>query len=69
VSVTWDEDDRWFVLSRGQVAVACNLSPERQALPVPGNASQLLLASSSGWAFGSGRVETDGESVVVLELS
>ena len=68
VSVTWDDNARWIVVRRGAVAVACNLAPERQALPVPGTPKGVLLAGTDGWVFGDRRVETDGESVVVLEL-
>ncbi|MCW2584729.1 MAG: maltooligosyl trehalose hydrolase [Frankiales bacterium] len=68
ISVTWDDDDRWVVMRRGDVAIACNLAPDRQALAVPGTPSGVLLASTGGWVFGDGRVETDGESVVVLDL-
>jgi len=68
VSVTWDDSAPWVVLRRGQVAVACNLAPDRQALALTGTPSHVLLASTDGWAFADGRVETDGESVVVLEL-
>ena len=68
VSVTWDEQTRWVVVRRGQVAVACNLSSERQALTLPGNPTSALLASTPGFVYGPGRVETDGESVVILEM-
>ncbi len=68
VSVTWDDDARWAVVRRGQVAVACNFALGRQAIPLPGSPTQKLLASTDGWSFSDGRVDTDGESVVVLEL-
>ena len=68
LSVTWDEQSRWVVVHRGDVAICCNLSPARQVLAVPGIPKGVLLASTDGWSFGNGRVETDGESVVVLEL-
>jgi maltooligosyltrehalose trehalohydrolase len=69
VSVTWDELARWLVVRRGQVAIACNLGPDRQTLAVPGTPTGVLLASADGWTFADGRVETDGESVVVLALT
>ena len=68
VSLTWDESARWLVVRRGDVAIACNLAPERQTLAIPGTPSSVLLASTEGWSFADGRVETDGHSVVVLEL-
>jgi maltooligosyltrehalose trehalohydrolase len=69
VGVTWDEDARWLVMTRGSVAICCNLAPKRQALAVPGSPQHLLLASAPGWTFQDQRVETDGESVVVVELA
>ena len=69
VLMTWDEQARWLVMTRGDVAVACNLSGERQAVPLSGSPQRVLLASAEGWVFGDGRVETEGESVVVLELN
>jgi maltooligosyltrehalose trehalohydrolase len=69
ISLEWDDEARWLVMRRGQVAVACNLSAERQTLALPGAPIHVLLASSHGWVYGDGHVETDGESVVVLELA
>ncbi len=68
VEVTYDEQARWLVVRRGRVAVACNLRQERQTVPVPGTPVAALLASETGFVYGDGKVETDGESVVVLEL-
>jgi maltooligosyltrehalose trehalohydrolase len=68
VEVTWDTDARWLVVRRGSVAVACNLSQQRQTVPLPGAPDAALLASSRGFVFGPDGVETDGESVVVLEV-
>ncbi|MCW2598477.1 MAG: treZ [Frankiales bacterium] len=68
LAVLWDEHARWVVVRRGSVAIACNLAPTRQVLTIPGTPSRVLLASTDGWVFGDLRVETDGESVVVLEL-
>ncbi|MCU1587406.1 MAG: malto-oligosyltrehalose trehalohydrolase, partial [Frankiales bacterium] len=69
VSLEWNDEARWLVMRRGQVALACNLSAERQTLLLPGAPVHVLLASSPGWVYGDGHVETDGESVVVLELA
>ncbi|MCW2665682.1 MAG: maltooligosyl trehalose hydrolase, partial [Frankiales bacterium] len=72
VRVTYDEQARWLVVQRGDVAVACNLSPARQAVPLPAAPVRVLLASAPGSVPDSepdrARIETDGESVVVLEL-
>jgi maltooligosyltrehalose trehalohydrolase len=69
VEVDWDEDARWFVMKRGHVAVCCNLSERRQAVAVPGHPQAVLLASHHGWVFRDQQVETDGQSVVVVELA
>ena len=68
VQVTHDEDARWIVVRRGRIAVACNLSAQRQAVPLPGTPDRVLLASEPGFAFGGQAVQLDGESVAVLEL-
>ena len=69
VEVIWDADAEWLVMTRGAVAVCCNLAEERQALAVPGSPLRVLLASTPGWTYSDQRVETDGESVVVVELA
>ena len=69
VEVVWDEDARWLVMVRGAIAVCCNLAAERQALAVPGSPKAVLLASTGGWTYQDQRVETDGDSVVVVELA
>ena len=68
VQVTYDEQARWIVVQRGAVAVACNLSSERRPVPLPGAPVDVLARSRHGYVFRDGCVETDGESVVVLEL-
>ncbi len=68
VSVTWDDDARWLVVRRGDVAIACNLGAVRQPVAIPGTPLRVLLASTDGWSFSDQRVEMDGESVVVLAL-
>jgi maltooligosyltrehalose trehalohydrolase len=68
VRVTYDEQARWLVVRRGSTAVACNLSSERQPVPLPGTPDGVLLASSHGFVFRDGVVEIDGESVAVLDL-
>jgi maltooligosyltrehalose trehalohydrolase len=69
VEVIWDSEAGWLVMTRGSVAVCCNLAEERQALAVPGSPLRVLLASTPGWTYADQRVETDGESVVVVELA
>ncbi len=68
VAVTYDEAQRWLVVRRGSLAIACNLSDRRQVVPLPGSPTGVLLASTTGFVFAAGRVEIDGDSVAVLEL-
>jgi maltooligosyltrehalose trehalohydrolase len=68
VQVTYDEDARWLVVRRGRTAVACNLAPERQAVPLTGTPDAVLLANRPGFVFRDGFVELDGESVAILDL-
>ena len=69
VRVAYDDDARWITMQRGRIVVAANLSSSRQAVPLPGSPQQVLLNSSTGFVYGAGQVETDGESVVVLEMA
>jgi maltooligosyltrehalose trehalohydrolase len=68
LAVRVSDDERWVVVRRGSLAVACNLSDRRLTLPLPGTAAAVLLASAPGFVFSDAGVETDAESVVVLEL-
>jgi maltooligosyltrehalose trehalohydrolase len=68
VQVMYGGDARWLVVRRGHTAVACNLSRERQSVPLPGTPDGVLLASTPGFVFRDGFVEIDGESVAVLDL-
>ena len=61
VEVTHDEQARWLVVRRGDVALACNLSPTPQQVGVGG---RVLLASTAP----DGKVLA-GESAVVYELT
>ncbi len=69
VSVSYDEDSRWLVIRRGRVAVACNLSDERQIVPLQGTPTAVLLASARGFVFRDGEIDLDAESVAVLDLA
>ncbi len=68
VHCSFDEDARWFVLRRGQVAIVCNLSDRRQPVPVEGVPFDVPAASTSGFTYMPGRIELDAESVVIARL-
>jgi maltooligosyltrehalose trehalohydrolase len=46
----------------------CNLAAERQPIPVDGVPFDVSAASTPGFAFQPGRLDTDGESVVLARL-
>jgi maltooligosyltrehalose trehalohydrolase len=68
VRVTYDDAGSWIVVRRGGTAVVCNLSTDRQAVPVGATPAGVLLASAPGFVFGGVVVELDGESVAVVDL-
>jgi maltooligosyltrehalose trehalohydrolase len=42
----FDETERWFMMERGDIVVACNLSDTSKHVPLPASKHQILLASS-----------------------
>jgi maltooligosyltrehalose trehalohydrolase len=66
VRCEYDETARWFVLYREGIAVVCNLGAARQAVPLDGSPSGVLLASSGGFVFRSGAVDLEPESVAIV---
>jgi maltooligosyltrehalose trehalohydrolase len=67
VRVRHDEADRWLVLEREGVTVACNLASRAQRVPLAdGAAGVVVLASDGDVKAGSGAVDLPAESVAVL---
>jgi maltooligosyltrehalose trehalohydrolase len=67
VRVRYDEADRWLVLERDAVTVACNLAGRAQRVPLgDGPEGQPVLASDRDVKVGNGAVELTPESVIVL---
>ena len=67
VRVRYDEADRWLVLERDAVTVACNLAGRAQRVPLGGRpAGEVVLASDRDVKAGAGVVDLPPESVVVL---
>jgi maltooligosyltrehalose trehalohydrolase len=58
----YDEQARWFVAHRGDIAVAVNLAPGPQPVPVAGD----VLFASAAVAIGPDSQVLAGESVAVL---
>jgi len=69
VAVDFSEEARWLVVHRSGLRVVCNLATHRQTVPLDGAPRGVLLASSPGFVYSDGKVELDGESVVVVELA
>ena len=66
VRTSYDEDGRWLVAERGEVAVACNLGSDEVRLPWSG---RLLAASRSGVDVDASGVRLPPDSVAVLSLA
>ena len=64
----YDEEKRWFTVHRGGIAVACNLSQQRQEVPVAGTPYRMLLVSRPGFTFADGCVVLEGESVAIVRM-
>jgi maltooligosyltrehalose trehalohydrolase len=65
VQATWDEDEHWFVLRRGDIAIAANLAEGPQAVPLPRRAAMVLLSSDDA-TIEQGAVRLPPDSVAVL---
>jgi maltooligosyltrehalose trehalohydrolase len=65
VQVDFDERARWLVMRRGAIEVACNFTPDRQALPIAQSAKN-VIASESGWHARPGLIELPADSVAIL---
>ncbi|MCM3921601.1 malto-oligosyltrehalose trehalohydrolase [Frankia sp. AiPs1] len=68
VECTFDEEARWLVVRRGDVAIVVNLASQRQVVPLDGVPFDAPAASAPGFTYMPGRVELDGESVVITRL-
>jgi maltooligosyltrehalose trehalohydrolase len=66
VDVRFDEKAAWVSVKRGEVEVVCNLSGERQAIPVLGETSQVELCSDLGHKLLDQSIELPAESVAIL---
>ena len=69
VSVAYDEQARWLVVSRGLLRIAVNLGAERQELPLDGTPMGVLLSSVPGFVYRDGGIELEPESAAVVELT
>jgi maltooligosyltrehalose trehalohydrolase len=67
VRIAFDADKKWFVVRRGPVVVACNLSNVTQRVPVDlGHGGKLMLASTDNVQFTQDAVMLVSDSVAIL---
>ena len=67
VGVSFDENEKWLVVKRGSVVIACNLNRLTQRVPMrvePG--SRLLLASENKVQLSQDALELPADSVAIL---
>ena len=63
--VTFNEEERWLVLRRGDVAVLCNLSQREREFPI-GAGSKMLLASRPGVQAKHAAITIAPEAVAIV---
>jgi maltooligosyltrehalose trehalohydrolase len=67
VRIRFDESQRWLVMERGAISVACNLAPQLQPVPLGPGAHQFLLASEYSIKISNGAVELPPDAVMILK--
>jgi maltooligosyltrehalose trehalohydrolase len=65
MAVEFDEDQRWIVLQRGTLAIACNLGENAVTVPFAG---EVVLAWGTP-IVGAGKTALDGQSFTVLRTT
>jgi hypothetical protein len=69
VRTDFDEQRQWFVAQRGDLALAFNLSPDAQTVPLgTAQPARVLLASIEPVQLHSATVELPPDGVVILQL-
>jgi maltooligosyltrehalose trehalohydrolase len=66
VHVSFDEQAKWLVMKRGSVAVACNIAPAGQRIPLAIGASDIVLASDNKIRLVDESLELPADSAAVL---
>ena len=67
LDVRVDEDERWLVLDRGGLSIACNFASELRR--IPDVAGEIVLSSDDSITVADGSVDLPPETVVVLRRS
>jgi maltooligosyltrehalose trehalohydrolase len=69
VAMSFDEERRWLVVSRGALRVVCNLAGRRQPIAVTEAVVELLLSSDADVACAEATVELPAESVAIVRVA
>jgi maltooligosyltrehalose trehalohydrolase len=70
VKITFDEAAQWLVMLRAPIALAFNLSAQRQTVALPeGAADQLLMTSEQGIVKHTNSIELPADAVAILAPS
>ena len=69
VNVCFDETERWLVLERGPISVACNFAASPKWVPIRSGKHQPLLISETAIKIGNGSVHLPPDSVAILKVS
>ncbi len=68
--MSFDEEARWLVMTRGTAAVACNLAGGAQRVPLAiGRNAQILVASDQEVRVLDDKVELPPESVAIFSAA
>lgn len=67
IQVEYDEDQRWMLLERGSVAIACNLSAHTRDLALSDrNEREIILSSAEGITLEGNSLRLPPESTVII---
>jgi len=67
VQTRFDEEEKWFWVQRGIVAVVCNLAVRAQRVAIPSAWSTVLLTSDSEVDMAEGCITMPSDSVAILK--
>lgn len=63
----FDEKDRWLVIERGAITVACNVAAGPLIIPLPAGTQRILLASENSVKISGGQLELPPDSVAIFK--
>ncbi len=66
IEVAFDEDDRWFVMTRPPITVAFNLGSRPRLIPLSGESHTLLLASRNDVRIDGSGLQLPAESIAII---